>query len=825
MFVLLADIRYALRWLRRSPGFTSIAVLSLAIGIGFNTALFTIVDAVLFRPLPVERPDRLVDIYTSSRDGDAYATSSYPDYLDLKAKNEVFSDVLGFSPSLAAVKLADGAKFVLGEVVTGNYFQLLGIKPLIGRTLLPEDDRPGAPRVTMLSYRLWMREYGSSASVVGQTMRIRNQAYTIVGVAPRGFTGIFPVISTELWTTMAHLDEIEPGGIIDNVGAEESKPKLERRVYRWLFLKGRLKADRTVEAAGANLAVVMKQLGSAYPETDKDRRLSVKRTSDVHIHPDADKYLRPIAAGLMLAVGLVLLIACANVASMLLARASGRQREIGIRLAIGASRARLVRQLLTESVVMSVFGAGAGVLLAWLLTKGAASVQLPLPVPLTVDMAIDGRVLAFTTLVTVVAAVVAGLMPALKATRPNLTSELKGDAAMTRTAGVRWSMRDALVAVQIAMTLVLLVASGLLTRSLNAAQHIKLGFNPEGIAIVSAETNVSGYDGARSTEFFARALDRIKALPDVAAAGLTVRSAFSVNYNQSKVFMPGVSPDDKGITVDSTRVSDGYFDAMGVSIVQGRNFNGGDTPLSPGVVIVNETMARKYWPNASAIGQHLRRNAYDGPLFEVVGIAADHKVNTVGEKPTPYMHFAYSQAPETGETIVARTHGDASALVESIRRELTTLEPTIVILDHQTMTTQVGATLLPALFGAIGVSAVGLVAMLLAAVGLYGVIAYSVSRRTREIGIRMALGAKPGEVLGLVMRQGMMVAAAGAAGGMLLAFGVAKLVAGALYDVSPIDPAAWLGALALLATVSVLANLIPATRAARVDPSVALRSE
>ena len=295
---LFADIRYALRWLRRSPGFTLIAVASLAIGIGFNTALFTIVDAVLFRPLPVERPDRLVDVYTTSRDGDTYATSSYLDYLDMKAKNEVFTDMLGYAPSLDAIKLAEGSRPALGEIVTGNYFQVLGVKPLIGRTLLPDDDRPGAPRVTVLSYRLWTREYGASPSALGQTLRIHNQAYTIVGVAPaRVHRHGFPIISSELWTTMAQIDDVEPGGIIDTVPSPEGTGKLDRRGYRWMFIKGRLKPNQTVEAAGANLTVVMQQLATAYPATNKDRRSAVKRTSDVHIHPDADKVLLPIAAG------------------------------------------------------------------------------------------------------------------------------------------------------------------------------------------------------------------------------------------------------------------------------------------------------------------------------------------------------------------------------------------------------------------------------------------------------------------------------------------------------------------------------------------------
>jgi macrolide transport system ATP-binding/permease protein len=803
---LYADVRYALRWLRRSPGFTAVAVLSLAIGIGFNTALFTLVDAVLFRPLPVEQPDRLVNVYTNSNDGDTYATSSYLDYLDLKSKNDVFTDMLGFSPSFNAVTVAERSRLALGEVVTGSYFQVLGVKPLLGRTLLPEDDQPGAPRVAMLSYRLWAREYGAAPAAVGQTLRIHNQPFTIVGVAPPEFTGLFPVVSAEMWTTLAQIDDVEPGGIIDTVPSPEGTGKLDRRGYRFMFVIGRLKPGQTVDGAGANLSVLTRQLQTAFPATNADRRTSVKRTIDVRILPQADDALLPMAAGLMLAVGLMLLIACANVANMLLARASGRQREIAVRLAIGADRSRVVRQLLTESAVLASVGSAAGLGIAWALTRLMSSIHLPIPVPLAIDVQIDGRVLLFTLGATAIAVLAAGLAPSLRATRTDLTSELKGDATLA-AGSRRWALRDGLVAGQMAVTVVLLVASGLLIRSVMAAQEIKLGFDPRGLAVVSAEMSLTGYDTARATDFFARALDRVSALPSVTAAGLAERTVFSVNFNRSTIFLPDPNAfAGRGVSIDSTRVSPGYFDAMGIPIVQGRAFNSADTPTSPGVVIINETMARKFWPAVNPIGQHIRRSAPDGEVLEVVGIAADHKVSTVGEAPTPYLHYAHSQRPGTGQAIVARTGADAGALVQAIQRELVALEPNVLMIEHQTMETQVGATLLPARLGAVTIGVVGVVAMALAAIGLYGVIAYSVSRRTREIGIRLALGAKPGTVLKLVFEQGMTVAGAGAVGGALLALGAAKLLSGALYGISPFDPLAWSAALLVLFAVAVCAR-------------------
>jgi predicted permease len=824
---LFADIKFALRWLRRSPGFTAVAILSLAIGIGFNTALFTIVDAVLFRPLPVDRPDRLAEVYTTSPDGDTYATSSYPDYLDLKTQNHVFSDMVGHSMIIAAVSSGDRSRMALGEVVTGNFFQMLGIRAEIGRTLMPDDDKPGAPRTVVLSYGTWSRDYGSNPSVVGQTMRIHGQPYTIVGVASRSYSGMIPMVSAAMWMPMVHVEDGEPGGMISVVPSPTGNSRNERRGTRWMFLKGRLKDGVTVAQAQADLQVVAQNLMTTYPQTNKDRKIAVVASQNVHIHPDADRALLPIAFGLMLVVGLVLLVACANVASMLLARASGRQKEIGIRLAIGASRSRLTAQLLTESCVMALLGAAAGIALAWALTQLAMSIKLPIPFPVAFALRIDGRVLMFTIAVTLVAAIIAGLAPALKATRPNLVNELKGDTTAASVGSRRWTLRDGLVAAQIAVTMVLLITSGLLTRSLIAAQAIGVGFQPRHIAIISTELGLIGYDDARAERLFEQALGRIRAIPGVEGAAIAERTPFSINYNRNNIFIPGRhQPGDlKGFVTDATRVAPEYFPTLGVPIVQGRNFGAVDTRNSPRVAIVNEAFAKTHWPNENAVGKVFHNRSLDGPRFEVIGVCADYKVSTVGEKPTPYVHYAYSQNPTAGEAIMARGRGDAGELLAAMRRELMTLEPNAVLLDNQTMDSQVDMTLMPARMGAVSISGVGVVAMVLAAVGLYGVIAYSVARRTREIGIRMALGAKRSMVVALVMKQGLGLTAVGVVVGAFLSAGAAKAVSGALYGISAADPITWIGATITLFAVAAVANAVPARRAAVVDPSSALRSE
>jgi len=487
---LLADIRYALRWLRKSPAFTLLAVASFAIGIGFNTALFTLVDAFLFRPLPVEEPSRLVDVYTGSSDGDVYSTNGYPDFVDWEKQNTVFSGMIAYSPTLAAMSLTDRSRLLLGEVVTGGYFQILGVKAELGRTLLPADDVPGAERVVVLSHRAWTRDFGASPGALGQTLRLHGQPYQIVGVAPASFTGLLPMLSPELWTAVAHTADVEPMGIQDSVPSPTGTSRLDRRGQRWLFVKGRLKPGVTAEQASANMALLSDQLTAAYPQTNKNRRVSV--VPGVHIHPDADRTLRPIASGLMVVVGMVLMIACANVASMLLARASGRQKEIGIRLAIGADRWRIIRQLITESLVMASLGATAGLALAWVLLRGAMAMTLPIPIPLTFGLQMDTRVLLFSVLVTMVAGLVAGLAPALKATKLDLVGELKGDVAVVPASRRRFTLRDSLVASQMAVTTILLVVAGLLSRSLLSAQKMGTGFESEGVAVLSAELEMSG---------------------------------------------------------------------------------------------------------------------------------------------------------------------------------------------------------------------------------------------------------------------------------------------------------------------------------------------
>jgi macrolide transport system ATP-binding/permease protein len=820
-----ADVRFALRWLLRSPGFTIVAITSLAIGIGFNTAVFTLADALLFKPLPVAAPERLVDIFTSSRVV-PFGTTSYPDYQDLKTRNGVFTDVAGYSPMFAALNLDGRSRLAMGEIVTGNYFDVLGVRAAIGRAIQPDDEPAGAPRVAVVSHRYWTRELGATPDVLGRTIRIRGNAYSIVGVAPASFTGMVPVLAPELWIPASAAQDVEPIGMHETVPSPIGKTRLERRGDRWLFLRGRLKPGATFQQARANLDLLMPALAAEYPATDGNRSLTVRSTNDVHFHPAADSTLLWITTGVMTVVGLVLLIACANVASMLLARASGRQKEIAIRLAIGASRGRLVRQLVTEAIVMSLLGGIAGVMLTYWLTSIVGSLNLPLPIPLTFDLHIDGRVLAFTLAATAAASLLAGLVPALQASKASVVTDLRGEQSGGRAGGRRWTLRDAVVGSQMAVTVLLLIVAALLTRTLIASHRTDVGFPVDRLAVVSTDTSMLQYSDVRSRQFYEQAMARIGSIAGVHSVALATRVPFSVNYNRWEVWIEGRhQPSEHGDSVEMTTVSPEYFDTIGVPIVEGRAFTNDDRPETRRVAVVNETLARRYWPGQSAVGKTFRSRVSDGPEYEIVGVSADHKVLTVGEPPTPFLHTARNQRPSSYTTIIARTRADASVLLRDLRRELLALEPNLVFVENQTMEAELDATLLPVRAGALLVAVVGGVAMLLAAIGLYGVIAFSVARRTREIGIRLALGARRSSVLTMVMRQGLTVALAGLLAGCVLAAAAVNLIAGALYGVRPGDPVSWLAASALLMTVAALANFIPAWRASRVDPSIALRTE
>ena len=620
---LLRDLGYALRGARRNPGFTLAAVVSLAIPIGFNTTIFTIVDSLLFRPLPVVRPAELVDVYTSYPDGDRYSTSSYQDYLDLRVENDVFTDMAAHVPMLAALRVDQDASLVIGETVTGNYFQLLGVQPVLGRMLGPEDDRPGAARVAVISSGLWDRAFGRDPDILGRSLRIRSQPYLVVGVGPPGFAGMLPLVGPDLWIPMTWIEDVATMTLAASAG--ETGPERPRQGP--VYIKGRLRDGVTLARAEASLDVIMAGLAAADPDSDEDRRVSLTLSENARLPAGMAGPAYVVGAVGVMLVGVVLLVACANVMGMLLARAAARRREIGVRLAVGASRGRLVHQLLTESLVLSCLGAGVGLALAWSVLRTVAAAELPLgPFPITFEFVLDARAFFFTAALAAGAGVAAGLVPALGATRPNVVRDLNGAVAVARAGRRRWVLRDGLVAAQLAVTVPLLVLAGLLARgAIGASDGVALGFDPDRIAVVGVDLSTIGFEGDGADRFLRTALERVESMPGVQAASQTSDVPLDASYSPENVLVSGLhGPADRGARVNTAVVSAGYFDTLGAALLQGRTFTTADTRESPRVAIVSEAMALRFWPAGTAVGRRFRLGEWDGSEYEIVGVSADY---------------------------------------------------------------------------------------------------------------------------------------------------------------------------------------------------------
>jgi predicted permease len=835
------DIRYGLRMLWKSRGFTAIAVLSLALGIGANTSIFSFVNAVLLKSPPVVEPARLVYVFGGNRTS-PYNVSSYPDYVDYRDKNDVFSALIASSGITVSLNSNDQADTINGLLVTGNYFDTLGVHARVGRTFLPEEDTtPGGHPVALISYGLWQSRFAGDPQITGRQMLLNGQPFTIVGVAPAEFNGAETGRTNDIYVPMAMQALVRPprGGY----SGEMNPDLLARRGPRWLDMIGRLKPGVTAVQAQAALSTIAAQLAQAYPDTNQEQIATVSPLSQGD--PTQRRTLLSVAGLLLAVVGLVLLIACANVANLLLARAASRRKEISIRLALGASRGRLIRQLLTESVLLSLLGGAGGLLLAIWLVDAMRTYSPPGNFfPVAFDFSLDKSVLGFTLLLSVLTGLIFGIAPALQASKPDLVSALKDETAMLPgshgSVARRFSLRNLLVVAQVALSLVLLISAGLFLRSLQQAQRIDPGFNPEHVLTMPLNINLLRYTKTQGQEFYRQVLERVAALPGVQAATLTRTPPLSGASRQSSVMIAGHDGPDRAnnsetsgggseeirnnVTLASS-VALNYFQTLSIPLLRGRDFDAHDAAGAPGVVIINETFAKRYFPNQDPLGQHVSLNGVQGPWLEVVGLARDGKYITLGETPAPFLYQPLAQRHESGMTLLVRTSGDPASYATAVRREVQAIERNLPLTNARTMPELLSASLFPARMGAVLLGGFGLLALLLAAVGLYGVMSYSVSRRTREIGIRMALGAQRADVLRLVLRESMTLVAAGMLLGLFAAFAATRLLAGFLYGVSPTDPAAFIGIAVLLAIVALVASLVPARRAAQVDPMVAFRYE
>ena len=822
MDVWLRDLAYGFRQMIRRPLFSCAAVASLALGIGLDTTLFSVINGVLFKGGPIAKPDRLVEIYTGISKDFPQLTTSYPDYLDLQ-QADALRAIAGSSFVRGILSGAGRSVLVTGETVTANYFDVLGINPIVGRSFRDdEDDVPGVAAVVVLSHALWQQRYGSRTDVLGAPIELSGTTYTIVGVAPAGFTGTIPGIPTEFWVPVTMVEQFTFSGVQVTADNDPGKTRLDRRGSRWLFLKGRLADGRTVEEADAQVSAIFARLSREYPVTNDKVTGSVMPASSIRFHPMLDGYIRAAGAGLLGAVGLVLLIACANVANLLLARGAARRREIAIRAAVGASRGRIVRQLLSESLALATVGGVLGVLIAAGATRAFSGLGSNVfPIPIAFDFSIDGTVLAFAVATAMATAIAFGLAPALSISKPELAPTLRGLEA--RIVRQRVSLADVLVVGQLATSLVLLVTGALLVRGLLVARNTDIGFEPSHISSLSFNLQMNGYDVDRAAALEQNAITALRSLPGVVAVSTASRLPLAPDINIQGILIPGrhVEGEDGALT-DAVRVGADYFTAVGIPIVAGRAFSEADVAQGRKVVIVNETMAHLFWPSESALGKRIHTDFKLEP-FEIVGVARNHKVRSVGEAPRPYVHFPAGRSQAIG--LVVRTTTPADAALPALRAALWKLEPDILFTEDVSAADVVATTLGPTRLGAMAIAAFGGLALLLAAVGLYGVIAYSVSRRTREVGIRIALGAERGRVLWMVLRQGGRLALVGILVGGIAMAGAARLVDSLIYGVSSLDPLAYGAAAGLLILVTFAANLVPALTAARVDPVRALATE
>jgi macrolide transport system ATP-binding/permease protein len=812
---LLRDARISLRRLRKAPGFTLVAVLSLALGVGANTAIFSFVNTMLMRPLPVESPERLVSVNNTAEKKDLalFPTLSYPAYKDYRDRNDVLEALIAYR--LAPVSLShDGVNERLwGYLATGNYFETLGVKPHLGRLLTPKDDlTPGANPVAVITHACWQKRFAGATNVVGKDVRVNGRNFTIIGVAAQNFHGTELGYAPEMWFPMMMMAAIEPGS-----------NTLEDRKSENLFVQGRLKPGVHPAQAEAALKIIAAQLAREYPVFNEGKTITLSPPGLF------GSFMRgPImgfAGALMVVAGIVLLLACANLAGLLLARSTERRKEIAIRLALGANRRNLARQLLTESVLVSLMGGALGLLLAYWAVHALIFFKPPIDIPLSTELHIDWRVLLFTLGTSVLTGAAIGLAPALQSTKPDLVPALKDEGS---AGGYRRSwLRSGLVVLQVSLSLVLLICGGLVLRSLRRAQFLNPGFIQSNAIKMSFDLGLQGYDDARSKDFQRRLLDRARSLPSVRYAGLADFVPLSMSIFNNEIHIEG-RQQARGADVPqsmSGNASPGFLQALGVNLLQGRDFTEQDDETKPRVAVVNETFARRFWPNEAPIGKRFSFQGPQGPWIEVVGVIQDGKYFNLNEEPTPLVYTSLKQGGSGYLTIIARTSGDPQGVIAAIRREIFQLDATLPVFNVQTMDEHMNSPLFPMRVAATMFTGFGLLALTLAAVGVLGVISYVVSQRTREIGIRVALGAAPSRIFRLVVGYGLLLTATGIALGLAFTFVVTQVLSSLLYDVSAIDPLTFAVVVSLLSSIALLACSVPAYKAMKVDPSYALRSK
>ena len=820
MRTLWQDIRYGARMLAKNPGVTLVAVITLALGIGANAAIFSGVSAFILRPLPVAEPNTIVRLAEITDERGVAEEFSYPDFVDYRNQSSSFEGITAEALVQAALNSENQNDVIWGQLVSGNYFDILGIKPIMGRAFLPDEDKtPNSHAVVVLGHSFWQRRLGADPNIVGKKVQLNGRAYDVIGVAPDSFKGTNFGLSLDFWVPVMMVEELDRA------------PKLlSDRDSHWMEIIGRIKPGVSLEHASAELTAIAGRLNQAYPNERASSTRAVARTEVEGRFGDASPVIQGASAIAMAIVSLVLLIACANVANLLLARAAARRREIGIRLALGASRWRLIRQLLTESLMLSVMGGAAGLVLAYWVTEIMQGFVPSLPYNVVEDFfALDSRTFVFTLIVSLSTGIIFGLTPAWHASNPDVVPVLKGDSQSAHQGKTRrLTLRNSLVVAQVALSLVVLVCGGLLIKSFQNAQSMDPGFSGRNMLLVSLNPQLVGYDDKQAKNFFHRIVERAASLPGVEAASAARLLPLSDSSNSSgPILKEGetLARGSAGRTIMNTVVSPGYFQTLQIPILEGRDFDDRDREGGQRVVIVNQTMAQMLWPNENAVGKRIFVGVDSREAIEVVGVVKTGKYRALAEDPKPFYYSPMAQRGPNAMTLVMRTSGDPRALVSAIRNEVQSIDGRIPLFAIKTMQEHLTWALWAPKLGASFSLAFGVVALLLSAIGLYSVMAYVVSQRTREIGIRMALGARQAEVLKLITSQGMKLAAVGVAIGLALALAVSRGLSAILIGISPYDALPFIVVPVLLGLVALIACLLPARRATKVDPLVALRYE
>ncbi|MEP6819183.1 MAG: ABC transporter permease [bacterium] len=822
MLRLLQDLRYAVRTMLNKPGFTLIAVITLALGIGGSTAIFTVVDAALMRGLPYKSPDRLYHLWESTPQKEfAQREFSYPDFQDYQ-QNQVLEGLAGYAGGGGIMSGRGEPERVSAPAATANFFSVLGVEPIIGRTFQPGEDKPGAPRVAVLTYGMWQRRFGGDPGIVGQSLTINGEPYTVVGVLPASFQ--FALRQADLWRPY-----------------QPTPNQLTRRFMHGTNLIGRLKPGISAAQAQSELSVIAKRIEQENAQSHAGTGLKL-----VPLQEQVVGQVKPILLVLLAAVGFVLLIACANVASLLLTRSLSRQKEVAIRTALGASRWRVIRQLLTESLLLSLLGGVAGLLIAYWGVHGLVAV-LPASqinaLPFLSTLHLDAGILAFSFGLSLLTGLVFGLAPALQSSRPDLNEALK-EGGRNTAGGAGHRLRSALVMTEIALAVVLLVGAGLMMKSLLHLLKSNVGFNPEKLLTMTVALPAAKYtDAPKQVAFFDQLNERVQSLPGVTGSG-TVNVLPLQGGNTTRFIVEGdpVPPPGQEIEANIRVVDETYFQTLGVPLMAGRMFDEHDTPppannanaanntnppTTPGVVIIGKTAADKIFAGRDPVGRKLVYPSVQGPGDVIVGVIGDVKIGGLDESLRPVIYYPFRRFPGPGTNLVVRTTGDPTALVAAVRNETRTLEPDVALFNVNAMEQLISNS--PAAFmrrfPALLISIFAGVALLLASIGIYGVVSYSVSQQTHYIGVRMALGAQAADILKMVLRQGLTLALGGMALGIVAALGLTRLLRSLLFEVRTTDITTFVFVLGTLFVVALLACYIPARRATKVDPLVALRYE